>query len=544
MTEVENELQGRVILVTGAAGFVGARLVAKLLESKARVLALVDEGLPLERIEPLLSDRNLRLVKYSIPNTQGAAPKWQDGSQIDYIVHLGVHVPDDNEFLQQATEDIKMNLLSTMSLIQTVGDTVKGICFASSVSVYGTPTRLPVSENDPANPGSSYAVTKLAIENYLKAYGKSRNIPVTILRYATIYGPGELKHRAIPNFMQSISIGKPPEIHGDGSEVRDYVYIDDAVRATIMAISRKPEGVFNIGSGVGHTTLEIARKVVNLYSGKINPHFLPGTSQPRNIVCDITAAKQALAYYPQMSLEDGLAEEIKWFKNQVQSGKHLNGERKNGDHQLLFNYPFLKSVIDRTVALMLITFLSPIMVLISIGIRLNSNGNPIFMQERVGKNGRRFIVYKFRTMYAKNDDRKYKEYLKKYVMENAPYRIDKNGQAIYKVDDCHITRFGSWLRKTNLDELPQFVNVLKGEMSLVGPRPDVPFAVNMYNSWHMQRLQVKPGMTGPWQVQTRKELSFEDMVRMDINYIKKQSLTLDLKMMLLTIGTILKLNGS
>ena len=211
---------------------------------------------------------------------------------------------------------------------------------------------------------------------------------------------------------------------------------------------------------------------------------------------------------------------------------------------LLPGYSFWKSVIDRLVAISALIILSPLLVLISIGIKLDSRGNAIFAQERVGKNGQRFVAYKFRTMHANNNDNKYKEYLTKYVLENAPYRVDENGQGIYKVDDAQVTRFGAILRKTNLDELPQFVNVLKGEMSVVGPRPDVPFAVSMYTKHQLKRLAVKPGITGMWQVCGRKNLSFEDMVRFDLEYIDNQSLILDIKILLLTVRTILKEDGS
>lgn len=242
--------------------------------------------------------------------------------------------------------------------------------------------------------------------------------------------------------------------------------------------------------------------------------------------------------------------EIDWFKKQtLKPGpveqKPPTAIRKNqGRLHRLCNYSFLKSIIDRFIAFLGITVLSPLLALIAVGIIIDSHGSPIFTQERVGKDGRKFTVYKFRTMYVNNDDSKYKAYLSKYVLENAPYRVDQNGQGIYKVDDCHVTKFGALLRKTNLDELPQLFNILKGDMSLVGPRPDVPFAVQLYNNWHRERLLTKPGLTGLWQVCRRKNLSFEDMARLDIDYIKRQSLSLDTKILIKTIGVILDRDGS
>lgn len=211
----------------------------------------------------------------------------------------------------------------------------------------------------------------------------------------------------------------------------------------------------------------------------------------------------------------------------------------------LATYRWWKGIFDPILALFALIILLPFLALLGLAIRLDSPGGALHRREQVGKNGRTFTAYKFRTMHANNDDREYKAYLVKYIKENAPYKIETNGQAIYKVvDDPRVTRVGSILRKTNLDELPQFINVLKGEMSFIGPRPDIPFAVALYRDWHRKRLCVKPGITGLWQVCRRKCLSFEGMIRLDIDYIKKQSLILDIKIVFLTVVTILKRDGS
>jgi lipopolysaccharide/colanic/teichoic acid biosynthesis glycosyltransferase len=211
----------------------------------------------------------------------------------------------------------------------------------------------------------------------------------------------------------------------------------------------------------------------------------------------------------------------------------------------LFTYRWWKGLLDRSLAFTTLVILSPLLLLIAIVIRLDTAGSVIFRRQQVGENGREFTAYKFRTMHINNDDHEYKTYITEYVLNNAPYTVDKDGQAVYKViNDPRVTRIGAILRKTNLDELPQLVNVLKGEMSLVGPRPDIPFAVAMYKNWHLKRLNAKPGITGLWQVCQRKSLPFEGMVRLDIDYIKRQSLFLDIKIALLTIVTILKRDGS
>ena len=227
------------------------------------------------------------------------------------------------------------------------------------------------------------------------------------------------------------------------------------------------------------------------------------------------------------------------------SGSYADSSIKRVGVHRLSTYKWWKGVFDRILAIMAIAVSSPLLAIIAILIRLDSPGSAIFRREQVGENGSVFTAYKFRTMHINNDDHVYKEYIKKYVLEDAPYTVDENGQGVYKVvDDPRVTRFGNLLRKTNLDELPQLFNVLKGEMSFVGPRPDIPFAVAMYRDWHRERLGIKPGITGLWQVCGRKGLSFEDMVRLDIEYIKRQSIFLDARILILTLGTILKRDGS
>ena len=210
-----------------------------------------------------------------------------------------------------------------------------------------------------------------------------------------------------------------------------------------------------------------------------------------------------------------------------------------------FTYQFWKDILDRLLAVILLIVLSPLLIIVTIGILLDSAGSPIFSQERVGKNGRKFNIYKFRSMYKSNDDSKYKAFLVKYVQENAISPLDSNGEDIYeRLKDPRVTRLGRILRKTNIDELPQIINILKGEMSFIGPRPDITFTVNMYNAHQLKRLSIKPGITGLWQVCGRKSVSFTDMIRRDLYYVKKVSLILDAKILVLTLITILKCDGS
>jgi UDP-glucose 4-epimerase len=321
MIKTDSELKGRRILVTGAAGFIGSRLIKALLDSQAEVVAMVDEGSSLVRIKPLLSDSKLYLVRYPVTDAETLATERKKWGDIDSLAHLGLRVPRQSSFCEQAMEDITLNLLSTLDLLKVLGH-IGSICFASSVAVYGSLSHLLVCENDSPAPISSYAATKLAIENYLAAYGKISKTPVTILRYSIVYGPGELGHRAIPNFLYSLSKKQPPLIYGDGSEIRDYVYVDDVVQATIGALVKKPDRVLNIGSGQGYTTLRIAREVIRLYSADVVPRYLPRNTENIDLVCDTSLARELIGYFPRTSLEEGLAKEVEWYlKEGITSSK-------------------------------------------------------------------------------------------------------------------------------------------------------------------------------------------------------------------------------
>ncbi|HLL76390.1 MAG TPA: sugar transferase [Pyrinomonadaceae bacterium] len=200
-----------------------------------------------------------------------------------------------------------------------------------------------------------------------------------------------------------------------------------------------------------------------------------------------------------------------------------------------------KRAFDILVSGAAIVLLSPLLALIALLIKLGSRGPVLYSQERVGMDGRLFLFYKFRTMQAGSDDRAHREYQQKYITGQPDTNLGRGPRPVFKMrDDPRITRVGRVLRRTSLDELPQFLNVLFGDMSVVGPRPPIPYEVEVYEHWHRQRLDVKPGLTGLWQVSGRNRLSFEEMVRLDLFYIENWSLLLDLKIILRTIPVILR----
>ncbi len=188
-----------------------------------------------------------------------------------------------------------------------------------------------------------------------------------------------------------------------------------------------------------------------------------------------------------------------------------------------------KRAMDFTVALVGLMVLSPLMLLIALAIKLDSPGPVLFRQIRVGKGGRHFVLYKFRSMNKGAEEEKQK------LAE-----LDEAEGPIFKIrHDPRCTRVGRFLRRTSLDELPQLYNVLRGEMSLVGPRPPLPSEVEQYEEWHKKRLEISPGMTGLWQVSGRSDLTFDEMALLDIYYQEQWSPALDIEICLRTIPTII-----
>ncbi len=201
----------------------------------------------------------------------------------------------------------------------------------------------------------------------------------------------------------------------------------------------------------------------------------------------------------------------------------------------------VKRGMDIMLAALALAALSPLWLFIAALIKLDSTGRVFYQQERVGMDGRIFLFLKFRTMQADSDDAVHRDYQRKYIAGRAETNLGDEERPVYKLHtDPRVTRVGRVLRRLSLDELPQLLNVLRGDMSVVGPRPPITYEVEAYELWHRKRLDMKPGLTGLWQVSGRNRLSFDEMVRLDLFYIENWSLRLDLKIILRTLPVMLR----
>jgi lipopolysaccharide/colanic/teichoic acid biosynthesis glycosyltransferase len=204
----------------------------------------------------------------------------------------------------------------------------------------------------------------------------------------------------------------------------------------------------------------------------------------------------------------------------------------------------LRRAFDLVVGLALILLLSPILIAVAVAVRLDSHGPALFRQRRVGYREREFTLFKFRSMRVDADPRGHREYVTALIKgeRSAP---EGEGETLYKLAvDNRITPVGRWIRRWSLDELPQLFNVVRGDMSLIGPRPAIPYEVGEYPAWYRERFAVKPGLSGYWQVSGRSERTYEEMVRLDIEYVERRSIGLDLLILLKTPWVVLSRKGA
>jgi lipopolysaccharide/colanic/teichoic acid biosynthesis glycosyltransferase len=289
-------------------------------------------------------------------------------------------------------------------------------------------------------------------------------------------------------------------------------YRDHAVLAVLYT---------EIGESVEEAVLSIRSKAEEAISGRlprtqrktmrISVHVYPAKDETSGTLCD-------LALYPDV-------------QQRMDRKKPAN---------------CVKRAVDVIGSLLALILLSPILLGIALAVKLTSKGPVFFRQERVGQYFERFTFLKFRSMYVNCDSKIHREYVTGLIAGAGKKHTDAKGNGVFKItDDPRITSVGRFLRRSSLDELPQFFNVLMGHMSLVGPRPPLAYEVKSYDFWHRRRLfEAKPGITGLWQVSGRCRLSFDDMVRLDLEYARRTSFLLDLEILLRTPFAVLSGDGA
>jgi lipopolysaccharide/colanic/teichoic acid biosynthesis glycosyltransferase len=205
-----------------------------------------------------------------------------------------------------------------------------------------------------------------------------------------------------------------------------------------------------------------------------------------------------------------------------------------------------KRVFDLIVGSLGLIVISPFLLLIAILVKLDSRGPVVYRQLRIGENGHPFMMFKFRSMRVDSDTAVHQAHVIRLIQENlTPEQLNGGNNSSLKLEnDPRVTRVGKFIRKNSIDEFLQVLNVLRGEMSLVGPRPPLPYEFEVYQEWHKRRLEALPGITGLWQVKGRNRVSFDEMVRMDLEYIEQQTFWLDLAILLRTPWAMITTRGA
>lgn len=237
----------------------------------------------------------------------------------DAVVLLGYVAPTSSSAAQSLLDELAGNVAPVVRILRAADGGVRHAVFASSVAVYGAPARVPVRETDPTGPRTPYAIAKLTAELAVRAACAAQGMTVSVLRYATVFGAGEPLGRAVSTFVREALARKPLVIEGDGLDEQDYVNIADVVVATLAALQHRAAGVYNVGTGIGTTTLDLARLISDLADTKAPP-VCRTWRRPENadvrIVCDTALASADLGFLARRPLVDGIREEIGWLKAQ------------------------------------------------------------------------------------------------------------------------------------------------------------------------------------------------------------------------------------
>ncbi|MBI4845291.1 MAG: SDR family NAD(P)-dependent oxidoreductase [Candidatus Omnitrophica bacterium] len=314
---------GKSILISGGTGFLGMRLAEKLISCGAKII-IVDQKAPAENCrKKLKADKQMaRFIKCDLTNQSEVKKIKSKIKNRIIVVHLAAFVPpsaDPNEdFIGKS---IEVNIKAGVELCEGISGLIEKICYVSTLDVYGYPEYIPVDEGHPTNPVTYYGASKLSGEKYLQVLSKRKNIPLTVLRFSCTYGQGEWYNRAIPNFIRAAIDKKDLIVYGDGSDARDYLFLDDAIEAVVLALQKDKSGIYNIGSGRLYSIKEIAEKIIKITGENVSLKLRPRLKKRTKFVFNISKAKKQLGYKPKAAIADGLKQEIEWFKSLKEGAK-------------------------------------------------------------------------------------------------------------------------------------------------------------------------------------------------------------------------------
>ena len=305
------------VVMTGGGGFIGAHLLARLVGAGLDITLVGSTTGKSRYTASLVHGGTVRFLRCAdtFDDEDILRPALADA---DAFVLLGYTMPTALTPAKRLSEEFARNVTPLIRLLRAAEGRPRHVVFASSVSVYGHPRTIPVHETEAPSPETPYAIAKLAAEETVQLLCAAAGSTASILRYATVYGPGETVPRAIPNFIRAVLAGQPPVVNGDGTDEHDYVHVCDVAEATLQALRKRAAGVYNIGTGVGTSTLDLCRLVLRLTGGDIAPAFRPAdvARGPMRMVCATDRAAKELGFAARRDLHVGIGEEIGWFRSE------------------------------------------------------------------------------------------------------------------------------------------------------------------------------------------------------------------------------------
>lgn len=304
------------VLVTGAAGFIGSHMVDRLLVDGCEVVGLdaftgnYSHRSKERNLAGAMQDAGFRLVEGDLLT--------EDLDElllgVDGIAHLAGEPGVRRSWGDNFSRYLERNVLATQRLLEAADrSAVTSFVYASSSSVYGSDRGGPVAEDDAREPASPYGLSKLAAEDLVGVYARERSLPATVLRYFTVYGPRQRPEMALSRFIFAATHGRPVEIFGDGQQVRDLTYVSDVVNATVMALTGRPGGIYNVGGGARVTVNEMLEAVRRVTGGTVPVTYGPAArGDVASTWADATRAARDLGYLPAMTLDEGVADQAAW----------------------------------------------------------------------------------------------------------------------------------------------------------------------------------------------------------------------------------------
>jgi UDP-glucose 4-epimerase len=311
-----------VIAVTGATGHLGQWVVARLIELGEDVLSVSRRPKPAPTLEEIAWRREVRTLSWDLTDAASLPEIAPVLREAEAVVHLAAFIPPDTASPKEWRATLAANVNGTVNLLRALSESraLRSFVLASSFEVYGRPLELPIAETHPTRPTTCYGASKLAAEQFVTLFGRDTDVACCAIRMPAVYGPGDGIARALGSFIRAAAAGEPLSIHGDGSDVRDLVFVGDAAEAIALATSRRCGGVFNVGSGRGYTIREMADGVCRAADREVPIARRERSRQKLDYVLDDAKARRELGWEPRVGLDEGIRAQLDWVRRVRSAG--------------------------------------------------------------------------------------------------------------------------------------------------------------------------------------------------------------------------------